>query len=809
MRFLSNMALKQGIFLLTHIQCLNQRLIDTCSERKWKDKLKEWNFDKNISNHDMSIVVAKSNKRARDDGKETVFFHGETQITPQRIEQFKRRKTGKAAEPVSPGAGEYTGSTPYIWKPTYAKEDTPFNITYHTPGHDITDDPAELSAIEEDAIPPAAAINAPSPPPSPYQLLQGADFSQLHDKSILEVANVIEPEFESASPGPGRLEDTPNTAYAPLIAHDLAWDTIDAEPSEAFQTFTPLSTTQLDAHSNELGEQHQDSPMHNLSVNEKFDSLSIGPSASKYPEIPGTGTSLTSGGLADQLPISLTDSEDGDSHEETYSESSSIWLDEEINVLPASSGPEVTSESFPVSVDFSTSKVETAVLQALALNSNGNVINLEFSQIAKLPVFDGVAINYRRLCKSLDFLSNEYVNRRLLDQAWMAVRLMELVKTELFGDFTISAKCNVYRARIVRKRNDYDGFTICMSQAIAICKQFGDKKQALKCQLFLGDTLLSRGRCSEALHVFVQALIEQWENWQGWGKVMASMRKLHLKMNESGRMEEIILTSSFIGDLFDEKEEWIYSREFDIWTEFAQLGAGYSKLGLFAVADSCFELSEPVCNGRPPTVSYYIRRSQFRKEYSLHSLRQDKILQALTQLTLAFECIQSLWIDNLSFWTNETLWEITPQDSRNVVRHLFEELSKILSEITSHEPALTLEMYGYGEANLLAKEISRNLSTEVSSPLIPSGTDVRMRKKIGNQIDKDKIRAPSIRSGVAASVSSNSSSMFSMNSTSSRFGTTYSIGSASSYVSNSVFMVDSDQVKVLSAPKEGSHEKKM
>jgi hypothetical protein len=149
----------------------------------------------------MSIVVAKSDKRARDEGKETFFFHGETQITRQRIEQFKRRKMWKAAEPISPSAGEYKGSTPYIWKPTYTKEDTPFNITYHTPGHDIADDPAELSAIEEDAIPPVAAINAPSPSLSPYQLLEGANFSQLHDKSIFEVANVIEPEIENASPG--------------------------------------------------------------------------------------------------------------------------------------------------------------------------------------------------------------------------------------------------------------------------------------------------------------------------------------------------------------------------------------------------------------------------------------------------------------------------------------------------------------------------------------------------------------------------------------------------------------------------------
>jgi len=162
----------------------------------------------------MSIIVAKSDKRARDEGKETDFFHGETRIPRQRIEQFKRRKTWKAAEPVSPGAGEYKGSTPYIWKPAYTKEDTPFNITYHTPGQDITDDPTELSAIEEDAIPPVAAINAPSPPPSPYQLLQGADFSQLHDKSILKYRMSLNQNLRTLHHGPDGLR-IPQTLIMP------------------------------------------------------------------------------------------------------------------------------------------------------------------------------------------------------------------------------------------------------------------------------------------------------------------------------------------------------------------------------------------------------------------------------------------------------------------------------------------------------------------------------------------------------------------------------------------------------------------
>ncbi len=44
----------------------------------------------------MSIIVAKAEKRGREEGKETVFFHGQSEITRERIEQFKRRKTIKA-----------------------------------------------------------------------------------------------------------------------------------------------------------------------------------------------------------------------------------------------------------------------------------------------------------------------------------------------------------------------------------------------------------------------------------------------------------------------------------------------------------------------------------------------------------------------------------------------------------------------------------------------------------------------------------------------------------------------------------------
>jgi len=53
------------------------------SSRKWKDKLKEWKFDKyliqNLTETEKGILVAKAAKRKLE-GKDTVFYYGGTHI---------------------------------------------------------------------------------------------------------------------------------------------------------------------------------------------------------------------------------------------------------------------------------------------------------------------------------------------------------------------------------------------------------------------------------------------------------------------------------------------------------------------------------------------------------------------------------------------------------------------------------------------------------------------------------------------------------------------------------------------------------
>ena len=62
------------------------------SERKWKEKVKEWGFEKNVPTRDMNFIVAKAEKR-KAEGKETIFYRNGTQFDESTIEQFKKKET--------------------------------------------------------------------------------------------------------------------------------------------------------------------------------------------------------------------------------------------------------------------------------------------------------------------------------------------------------------------------------------------------------------------------------------------------------------------------------------------------------------------------------------------------------------------------------------------------------------------------------------------------------------------------------------------------------------------------------------------
>jgi hypothetical protein len=94
----------QGIVNLTPIFLhWIQYLIRLLSPRKWKAKLKEWSFEKHLSENEMKIVVAKVDNRKRA-GKDTAVFHNGLQMPAEKIDNFKRRKIIKESGPASPSA---------------------------------------------------------------------------------------------------------------------------------------------------------------------------------------------------------------------------------------------------------------------------------------------------------------------------------------------------------------------------------------------------------------------------------------------------------------------------------------------------------------------------------------------------------------------------------------------------------------------------------------------------------------------------------------------------------------------------------
>jgi hypothetical protein len=63
-----------------------------CSQRKWKDKLKEWKYEKNIPASEMSFMSAKSEKRKLEEGKDTTFYRYEKLVDGNKIDQFKKKR---------------------------------------------------------------------------------------------------------------------------------------------------------------------------------------------------------------------------------------------------------------------------------------------------------------------------------------------------------------------------------------------------------------------------------------------------------------------------------------------------------------------------------------------------------------------------------------------------------------------------------------------------------------------------------------------------------------------------------------------
>jgi hypothetical protein len=78
------------------------------SERKFKEQLKNWTFEKNITATEMGFVAAKEEGRSREQGKSTTFYNRSIKINPKKIDAFKKRISQPVEEKDNAGKGNDT-----------------------------------------------------------------------------------------------------------------------------------------------------------------------------------------------------------------------------------------------------------------------------------------------------------------------------------------------------------------------------------------------------------------------------------------------------------------------------------------------------------------------------------------------------------------------------------------------------------------------------------------------------------------------------------------------------------------------------
>ena len=78
--------------MLRKLQFSSSRLIlKLCRVKAYKEKFKEWKWQKNLPAEHAQWMVSKAHKRKREEAKETVFIYGGSKWTKERAESSASR----------------------------------------------------------------------------------------------------------------------------------------------------------------------------------------------------------------------------------------------------------------------------------------------------------------------------------------------------------------------------------------------------------------------------------------------------------------------------------------------------------------------------------------------------------------------------------------------------------------------------------------------------------------------------------------------------------------------------------------------
>jgi len=228
--------------------------------------------------------------------------------------------------------------------------------------------------------------------------------------------------------------------------------------------------------------------------------------------------------------------------------------------------------------------------------------------------------------------------------------------------------------------------------------------------------------------------------------------------------------------------------QFNVWVEFVCLGSCYSEIGKLDMADLCFATAPPEpqpgrMQGKNPRLK--IELARFCKDRSIHYRRRMEVVESNIQLKVAFDHLLSVGTEDeydhcIGIILEQLLRTFEPPEAKIRKRGFNGEAAwmrarELLTDLESPEPQVVRK-----ESSLEVKIWIRARDTFLKRV---SYWEIPQQGRRGRPVLESK------QGRASKSISSHGSSMISGSSTCSRFGVTYSTGSASSWVSNSGLMV--------------------
>ncbi len=339
----------------------------------------------------------------------------------------------------------------------------------------------------------------------------------------------------------------------------------------------------------------------------------------------------------------------------------------------------------------------------------------------------------------------------------------------------------VFQAQVLEQMKRFQESETLYRQAISGFRALRQRLTQLECQMLLGHLLRSLKRTSETLQFLLEALIEHFawtrtiEESKKVVDILEFIRKLHVKMELGPDLTESVSRLKTL------QHEWPETRNhLKLFSEFVQLGGHYSKLGKYELADLFFAYRLSLhCSSSWGSMSTRIELLKRSRELSLHYQRQQKLTQSIEQLKLAMEqfsdLLQQRSLERTDFQRSSMMSDTLKQDFSTTLEKLLNETRPEEEELNSQSyQVLPWSTWRSAEAEWVKLQTRRRITRH--NPIRNSRLDNLRDRRITQESD-------------STSLSSHSSSKISSSSAGSEFGITYSVGSASSIVSNSVFMV--------------------